>query len=65
MGRSMKTQSRAGLFLARDSLSPSSKQLFQAISRQATLDDFRASISAFRAAGEIDAVFAVRSPARE
>src|SRR6266481_3679093 len=51
VGRSMKTQSRAGLFLARDSLSPSIRQLFQAISRQATLDDFRASISAFKASG--------------
>src|SRR5229473_6931895 len=51
MGRSIKTQSKAGLFLARDSLSPSSKQLFQAISRQATLDDFRASISAVKASG--------------
>src|SRR5439155_18229836 len=51
MGRSIKTQSKTGLFLARDSLSPSSKQLFQTIARQATLDDFRDSISAFRASG--------------
>jgi hypothetical protein len=51
IGRSMKTQSKAGLFWARDSLSPSSKQLFQAISRQATLDDFKASISFFKASG--------------
>src|SRR5438132_463823 len=51
MGRSIKTQSKAGLFLARDSLSPSSKQLFQAISRQATRDAFRASISAIKASG--------------
>src|SRR5207247_6312194 len=47
MGRSINTQSKAGLFSARDSLSPSSKQLFQAISRQAGLAALRASISAF------------------
>src|ERR1700730_18714818 len=51
IGRSMKTQSNTGFCFSRDSLSPSSKQLFQAISRQATLDDFRASISALRASG--------------
>src|SRR5271165_3860334 len=49
IGRSMKTQSRAGLFLARASRSPSSKQLFQSISRQATFGAFRDLISACKA----------------
>src|SRR5204863_2929525 len=51
MGRSMKTQSNTGFFFSRDSLSPSSRQLFQAISRQATLAGLRVSISAFKASG--------------
>jgi hypothetical protein len=54
MGRSMKTQSKAGLFWVRDSLSPWSKQLFQAIARQATLDDFKSSISFFKASEVTD-----------
>src|ERR1700687_3815162 len=51
IGRSMKTQSNTGFFFARDSLSPSIRQLFQATSRQATLAAFSASISAFKASG--------------
>src|ERR1700730_17411736 len=54
IGRSMKTQSNTGFFFARDSLSPSIRQLFQAIPRQATLAAARASISAFRASGVSD-----------
>src|SRR6266446_8341984 len=50
-GRSMKTQSNTGFFFSRDSLRPSSRQLFQAISRQATLAGLRVSISAFKAWG--------------
>src|SRR3984885_6559169 len=60
LGRSMKTQSKAGLFLARDSLSPSSKQLFHAISRQATLVGFSPSISVCKAS-RVVAFFAGRS----
>src|SRR5262245_15052881 len=48
-GRSIKIQSNTGFFCARDSRSPSSKQVFQAISRQATLAGFSASISDFKA----------------
>src|SRR5437667_11590421 len=50
-GRSMKTQSSTGLPLERDSLSPSSRQLFHTVSRQATLGALKASISAFRESG--------------
>src|SRR5207245_3056864 len=51
IGRSMKTQSNTGFFFARDSLSPSIRQLFQAISRQATLAACSAWISSFKASG--------------
>src|SRR5437870_1798971 len=53
-GRSMNTQSNTGFFFSRDSLSPSIRQLFQAISRQATLATFSPSISAFKASGVAD-----------
>src|SRR5438128_12701365 len=49
VGRSMKTQSNTGFFFSRDSLTPSSRQLFQAIPRQATLAGLRGSLSAFKA----------------
>src|SRR6266404_662362 len=49
-GRSMKTQSNNGFFLALDSLRPSNKQVFQPMPRQATLGAWSASISAFNAA---------------
>src|SRR2546425_6888786 len=58
-GRSMKTQSKAGLSFERAALSPSSKQLFQAISRQATWGALRVSISALSASG-LSAFFAGR-----
>src|SRR5207249_4349798 len=60
IGRSMNTQSNMGFFFSRDSLSPSSMQLFQAISRQATLEALRASISAFKASGVSDLFSATR-----
>src|SRR5947209_7443584 len=51
IGRSMKIQSNTGFFFSRDSLSPSSRQLFQAISRQTGLGAFHDSISARKASG--------------
>src|SRR5207249_12191461 len=48
LGRSMKTQSNMGFFFSRDSFRPSSRQLFQAISRQATIAALRDSISTFK-----------------
>src|SRR5262245_59909982 len=66
IGRSMKIHSSTGLFFARDSRSPSSKQLFQAISRQATLAGFRDSISAFKASAVFFAGVVVgAAPARQ
>src|SRR5438067_13720970 len=54
IGRSMKTQSNTGFFFSRDSLSPSIRQFFQAISRQATLAALRDSISPLSASGVSD-----------
>src|SRR4051812_48480578 len=51
VGRSMNTQSRIGFFRARDSRRPSSRQLFHAISRQATRGALSESIRAFSDSG--------------